>query len=100
MIQTFIFLLLSFLLVIFSTLLYFKNKTARKESFARGVCPSCGAEPIAIEDSIKGTKVTKKPIKSKVLKNHGCSGVIEIEYNCSNCGVKEVHTHQNGGCSF
>lgn len=30
-------------------------------------------------------------ITKRVLKNHGCSGVVEFEYRCKHCGLKEVH---------
>ena len=39
-------------------------------------------------------------IRSKILKNHGCSGVTEIEYRCSACGLKEVHQVSSAGCNL
>lgn len=97
--QTLIFILLSFLFVIFSILLYFKLKTGRKEKLAMGICPVCGAEPKVFKDKFGNTFKTDV-IKSKLLKNHGCSGVIEVEYICNECGNKEVHAHTNGGCGI
>lgn len=98
--QTLIFLLLTFLIVVFAIMQYFKSKTHRKESLNKGICPSCGAEPVVFEDKVKGTTFVNNPITSRVLKNHGCSGVIEIEYKCKQCGLKEVHSNQSGGCSL
>ena len=39
-------------------------------------------------------------IKSRILKNHGCSGIIEIEYRCSACDLKEVHSSVGQGCNL
>lgn len=97
--QTIVFLLLAFLISLFSILLYLKNKTSRKDKLSRGICPVCLSEPKTFTDKFNNTfKIDV--IKSKVLKNHGCSGGVDIEYICTVCGNKEVHTHDSGGCKL
>ena len=82
--QTLLFLLILFLIVIFSVLFYFKSKNSRVEKLISGECPSCGQK----------TKATFKSeiIKSRVLQSHGCSGVKDVEFICESCGMKEVHS--------
>jgi len=93
-------LLIFFLLVIFSTLLYFKLKKSRQADLDRGVCPSCHAEPKKFKDPKTGVEFKVEPIKSKLLRSHGCSGIKEFEYQCSSCGLKEVHSSVGQGCSL
>lgn len=98
--QTLIFLLILFFGTIAGVLLYFKIKTNKKEKLSKGICPKCGAEPKEIIDQTTNTKFKIDVINARVLKNHGCSGVVEIEYNCKKCGLKEVHSHSSGGCGI
>lgn len=98
--QTVFTLLILFLIVIFSVLLYFKQKTSRLSKLQNGICPSCGAEPKVFTDPNTNTTFTNKPISSRVLKNHGCSGTVEIEYKCKVCELKEVHSQTSGGCGI
>ena len=51
-------------------------------------------------DKNTNTSFTHEIISSRVLKNHGCSGVIEVEYFCKNCGLKEVHSVNSSGCGL
>lgn len=98
---TVISLLLLFLIAVASILLFFKLKNQRKEDLANGKCPSCKESFTTFKDENTGTVFRNDIIKSRLLKNHGCSGTIEVEYTCSNCGLKEVHTITNqGGCSL
>lgn len=96
--QTVFTLLILFLIVIFSVLLYFKQKNSRLNKLQNGICPNCGAEPKIYLDKKTDTTFTNKPINSRVLKNHGCSGTIDIEYTCKICELKEVHSQANSGC--
>lgn len=91
-------LLIFFLIAVFSVLLYFKLKNSRKADLANGICPTCGESSKTFKDENTGTVFKVDVIKSRLLKSHGCSGTMEVEYKCSNCGLKEVHTvtHQNG----
>ncbi|AXH10845.1 hypothetical protein CP960_08945 [Malaciobacter halophilus] len=89
--QTLIFLLLTFLLVIFSILLYFKTKHQRVKKLDSGECPNCGEKTRTFFDEQTKTMFKNEAITKRVLKNHGCSGVVEFEYRCKHCGLKEVH---------
>lgn len=97
---TIIAILLLFLIAIFSILLYFKSKKSRQLLLDSGTCPSCGTEPKSFKDEYTNTFFKVEPIKKRVLKNHGCSGIVEFEYVCNNCGLKEVHTSVGEGCSL
>ena len=96
--QTIIFLLLTFLIVIFSVLQYFKSKKTREFKLNNGECPSCGEKAKTFYDETTKTKFKSEVIKAKLLKNHGCSGVNEIEFNCISCGLKEVHNSSGQSC--
>lgn len=99
--QTLIFLLLTFLLVIFSVLLYLKNKTSRVDRLNSGECPTCGEKAKIFYDEVNKTQFRNEVITKRVLKNHGCSGAVEIEYRCKSCGLKEVHAQSsNSGCGM
>ncbi len=89
--QTLIFLLLIFLLVIFSILLYFKTKQQRINSLNDGLCPKCGEKTRSFLDEKTNIVFKNEAISKRVLKNHGCSGAVEIEYSCKFCGLREVH---------
>lgn len=90
--QTLIFLTIAFLITIFSILLYLKNKTSRVTKLNQGECPSCGEKTREFFDRTTNTKFKSEVISAKLLKNHGCSGVRDIEYVCSACGLREVHS--------
>ena len=92
--------LLLFLITVFSILLYFKSKKSRQADLDNGICPSCKAEPKSFKDESTGALFKVDVIKARVLKNHGCSGVTEIEYVCNNCGLKEIHNSIGQGCSL
>ncbi|WP_321469691.1 hypothetical protein [Halarcobacter sp.] len=93
--QTIIFLLLLFLIVIFSILLYYKNKHKRVDKLNSGECPSCGAKPRVFYDENTQRTFKQDVISTRVLKNHGCSGVNDIEYRCKVCGLKEVYSQSS-----
>ena len=95
--QTLILILILFLISIFSVLLYFKTKKNRLFLLNSGECPSCKEKRKVFTDKNTNTTFTQSIINSRVLKNHGCSGVIEIEYSCKNCGLKEVHSINSSG---
>ncbi len=97
---TIIAILLLFLIAIFSILLYFKSKKSRQILLDNGTCPSCLAEPKSFKDENTGALFQVNPIKKRVLKSHGCSGITEYEYLCTHCGLKEVHTSVGQGCSL
>jgi regulatory protein YycI of two-component signal transduction system YycFG len=88
--QTLVLILILFLISIFSVLLYFKNKNGR----------TCGAKPKVFTDNSTNTTFKQDVISSRILKNHGCSGAIDMEYSCKNCGMKEVHSTPNNSCGM
>lgn len=92
--QTLLFLIICFLLVIFSVLLYFKTKNSRVNKLNSGECPSCGEKSKTFIDKSTNTTFKVEVITTRLLKNHGCSGVMDIEYKCKTCGLKEVHSQR------
>ena len=90
--------LLLLLISIFSILLFFKSKKSRQELLDSGTCPLCHATVKSFKDENTGSLFKVESIKQKVLKNHGCSGIVEIEYSCNNCGLKEVHNSVGQNC--
>ena len=90
--QNIFFLLILFLIVIFSVFLYFKNKTSRVQKLLKGECPSCGETAKVFFDEKTNTTFRSEIIKSNILKNHGCSGINDVEFICEECGLKEVHS--------
>ena len=93
--------LILFLLVIASILLYLKQKNHAKELFESGTCPSCKAKTKIFKDESSGVVFNVDVINQKVLKNHGCSGVTEVEFSCNSCGFRQVHNISNScGCSL
>ncbi len=90
--QTLIFLLLVFLISIFSVLLYYKSKHSRVDKLNRGECPSCGEKTRTFYDENTKTTFRQEAITAKILKSGGCSGVHDIEYRCKFCGLKEVYS--------
>lgn len=99
--QTVIFLLLTFLIVIFSILLYYKNKHSRVDKLNSGECPSCGAKPKVFFDQESQRTFKQDVISARVLKSGGCSGVNDIEYRCKVCGLKEVYSQSgNSNCGI
>mgnify|MGYP005993178355 CR=1 FL=1 len=90
--QTLFLILILFLISIFSVLLYFKTKVNRLDLLNSGECPTCKQKRKTFFDKNTNTTFTSEVISSRVLRNHGCSGVIEVEYSCKNCGLKEVHS--------
>jgi hypothetical protein len=92
--------LLIFLIVIFSILLFFKSKKSRQFKLDNGICPNCGATTKTFTDPQSNVKFKVEAIKTRLLKSHGCSGINEIEYRCNNCDLKEIHTNIGQGCSL
>lgn len=95
---TIIGILLLFLISVFSILLFFKSKNSRQSLLDEGTCPVCDAKIKSFKDEKTGALFKVDVIKQKVLRNHGCSGIVEIEYTCSNCGLKEVHNSVGQNC--
>lgn len=93
-------LLIFLLIVIFSTLLYFKSKKSRQATLDNGTCPTCAATTKSFKDPNTGALFRVESIKTRVIKSHGCSGIKEIEYVCNSCGLKEIHTSVGQGCSL
>ncbi|MDD3008267.1 MAG: hypothetical protein RBR70_04240 [Arcobacter sp.] len=89
--QTIIFLFIAFFISIFSVLLYFNTKKNRLSLLLSGECPTCKQKTKTFFDKNSNTTFTHEIISSRVLKDHGCSGVKEVEFSCSNCGLKEIH---------
>ncbi len=77
---------------IFSVMLYFKQKSSRFDTLDSGVCPACGSKTKIILDTDNDTEFKVPVIRKRILQSHGCSGAIEFEFKCSECGLKEVHT--------
>lgn len=98
--QTLVLILILFLISIFSVLLYFKNKNGRLQKLNSGECPTCGAKPKTFIDKNTNATFKQEVISARVLKNHGCSGAIDMEYSCKNCGMKEVHSTPNSSCGM
>ena len=92
--------LLLFLISVFAILLYMKNKKQRLVLLHEGTCPSCFTETKRFKDEATGAMFSVSPIKSRVLKGGGCSGVSDIEYVCNSCGLKEVHSEIAGRCGL
>ena len=90
--QNLFFLLILFLITIFSVLLYLKSKTSRVEKLVSGECPSCKQKAKIFFDEKTKTTFKSEIIKSRVLQKHGCSGVNDVEFTWSSCGLKEVHS--------
>ncbi len=97
---TIIGILLVFLISVFSILLFFQSKKARQKKLDSGICPRCNATTKSFKDEKTKALFKVEVIKQKVLKNHGCSGIIEIEYSCNNCGLKEVHNSIGQTCGM
>ena len=97
---TIIGILLLFLISVFSFLLFFKSKKSRQASLDEGICPFCHASTKSFKDEQTGVLFKVEVIKQRVLKNHGCSSIVEIEYRCNSCGLKEVHSNVGRGCGI
>ena len=91
---------LLFLISIFSVLLYFKTKKNRLALLNSGECPVCKEKRKVFVDKNTNATFTQEVISARILKNHGCSGVIEMEYSCKNCGLKEVHSINSPSCGL
>lgn len=99
--QTIIFLLILFLISIFSVLLYYKSKHSRVEKLNNGECPTCGEKAKSFYDENTGTTFRQEVISARMLKSGGCSGVNDIEYTCKACGLKEVYSQSgNSNCGI
>ena len=96
---TIIGILLFLLISVFSTLLYFKSKQSRQSILDKGTCPDCHSESKSFKDESTGTFFRVEVIKQRVIKKHGCSGIVEMEYTCNSCGLKEIHNSVGQCCS-
>jgi len=95
---TIIAILLFFLIAIFGTLLFYRSKKTRLASLESGTCPVCGATSKSFKDENTGTLFKVDAIERNILRKHGCSGTMEVEFDCKSCGNKEVHTVFGNGC--
>jgi len=95
---TVIAILLLFLIAVFSILLLFKSKKSNQELLENGTCPACNSTIQTFKDENTGSTFEVNPIKSNILKSHGCSGTVEVEYTCTKCGLKEIHTIYKQQC--
>jgi hypothetical protein len=94
-------LIIILLIIIFSIALYFNSKKSRQAQLDNGTCPQCNATYKSFRDENTGTYFKVDVIKTRIIKNHGCSGISEIEYRCNSCELKEIHTTiGQGGCSI
>jgi hypothetical protein len=89
---TIIGILLLFLISVFSILLFYKSKKSRQSLLAEGTCPLCNASTKSFKDESTGALFKVEVINQRVLKKHGCTGIVEIEYICKKCGLKEIHS--------
>jgi hypothetical protein len=87
-------------MVIFSILLYFNSKKSRQIYLDSGKCPRCDASAKIFMDKETNQEFRVEVIKSRIIKNHGCSGINEIEYYCNSCDLKEIHTTIGQGCKL
>ena len=90
--QTLLFLFLTFIIVISLIFIFFKSKQSRLEKLLSGICPSCDETKKSFFDKNSNTKFTQEIIHSRVLKDHGCSGLKEVEFVCKSCDLKEIHS--------
>ena len=97
---TIIAILLFFLIAIFGTLLYYRSKKSRLADLQNGRCPVCFATTKTFKDENTGTVFSIEAIEQNILKKHGCSGTMEVEFNCKNCGNKEIHVVFGSGCKL
>ncbi len=97
---TIISLLIVLLIVVFSILLYFNSKKNRQADLDNGICPQCGAKAKKFTDPNTLVEFKVEVIKTRLIKNHGCSGINEIEYRCNSCDLKEIHTSVGQGCGL
>ncbi|QKJ26362.1 hypothetical protein ACBT_0394 [Aliarcobacter cibarius] len=99
--QTLLFLFLTFLIVVLLIYIFFKSKQSRLEKLLNGTCPSCLETKKSFSDMNTNTKFTQEVIQSRILRDHGCSGVKEVEFSCKSCDLKEIHSiNSQMGCSI
>jgi DNA-directed RNA polymerase subunit M/transcription elongation factor TFIIS len=99
--QTLLLLLLTFIIVIFLIYIFFKSKQSRLNELLNGTCPACGEEKISFFDTNTNQTFVKHIIITKVLKDHGCSGLKDVEFTCKSCGLKEIHSiNSQMGCGI
>ena len=97
---TIIAILLLLLIAVFGTLLYYRSKKSRLTDLQNGKCPVCYATTKTFKDEATRTVFSVEAIEQNILKKHGCSGTMEVEFSCKSCGNKEVHTIFGSGCKL
>ena len=90
--QNLLFLILTFIIVISLIFIFFKSKQNRLEKLLSGICPSCNEARRSFFDKNNNTKFTQEIIHTRVLKDHGCSGLKDVEFVCKSCDLKEIHS--------
>lgn len=87
------------ILLTIATYLYFVQKKKNLDLFLKSTCPSCDATKTVFHTP-ENEKVYFNPIEQKLIKNHGCSGVKEVEFRCKKCDFHQIHTLPNRGCGL
>lgn len=99
--QTLILLFTAFIVVLILIYIFFKSKQNSLFLLLSGRCPSCKEIKKVFFDKVNGVDFTQEIIKTRVLKDYGCSGVKDVEFTCVSCGLKEVFSiNSQMGCGI
>ncbi|AXK49616.1 hypothetical protein CRU87_04095 [Aliarcobacter trophiarum LMG 25534] len=99
--QTLILLFTIFIVILLLIYIFFKSKQNRLFSLLSGTCPSCKETKKVFFDKTSNTHFTQEIIKPRVLKDYGCSGVKDVEFLCTSCGLKELYSiNSQMGCGI
>ena len=90
--QTLIYMFILFIVVLLLIYIFFKSKQNHLFSLLSGSCTSCLETRKVFFDKNSNTNFTQDVIKTTVLKYHGCSGIKDVEFLCTSCGLKEIHS--------
>ena len=92
---------ITFIVVLLLIYIFFKSKQNRLMLLLGGTCPACGEKRSSFKDEKTNTNFTYEVISQKLLRNHGCQGLSEVEFTCKSCDLKEVHSISNlGNCGL
>ena len=96
-----IYIFILFIVVLLLIYIFFKSKQNHLFSLLSGSCPSCKEIKKVFFDKVNGVDFTQEIIKTRVLKDYGCSGVKDVEFTCVSCGLKEVYSiNSQMGCGI
>lgn len=99
--QTLLFIFITFIVVLLLVYIFFKSKQNRLFKLLSGTCPSCLETKKVFFDKNTNSKFQQEIIKTHILKDHGCSGLKDVEFTCTSCGLKEIHTiNSQMGCNI